>query len=134
MFEKSPAKIWRNRDVIYRLKYGFCKKCGKSFYPPRARCVYCGSHDVEYRYSSGRGFLREYTIVYQVPKGYGDSSPLVIGLIELDEGFRVLSQLVDVELSKIHVGMRVEAVLRRLYVDGSTGLIQYGIKFTSSSQ
>jgi uncharacterized OB-fold protein len=134
MYEKSPAKIWRNRDVVYRLKYTYCRKCGKSFYPPRARCIYCGSNDVEYRYSSGRGVLKEYTVVYQVPKGFGEQSPLVIGLVELEEGFRVVSQIVDVELDKIREGMRVEAVLRRMFVDGSTGLIQYGLKFTLSPQ
>ena len=134
MIEKSPAKIWRLRDTLYRLRYGYCKKCGRSFYPPRARCVYCGSQDVEYRYSRGRGVLREYTVIYQVPKGLGDYSPLVIGLIELDEGFRVLAQLVDAEPSRLREGMRVEAVLRRLSVDGSTGLIYYGLKFTPSLQ
>lgn len=129
MFERSPAKIWRSRDVLYRLRYTYCRSCGRGFYPPRTRCVYCGSRDVEERYSSGRGVLREYTIVYQTPAGYTDFSPLVIGLVELDEGLRVLAQIVDIEPEKISPGLRVEAVLRRLYVDGETGLIQYGLKF-----
>ncbi|MEL9929688.1 MAG: Zn-ribbon domain-containing OB-fold protein, partial [Sulfolobales archaeon] len=126
MLRRSPAKIWRSRDILYRLKYATCKSCGKAFYPPRARCVYCGSQDVEYRYSSGRGVVKEYTILYQTPSGFGDLSPLIIGLVELEEGFSMLAQIVDVEPDKITPGMRVEAVLRRLVVDGSTGLIYYG--------
>ncbi|MEZ0290758.1 MAG: Zn-ribbon domain-containing OB-fold protein [Sulfolobales archaeon] len=129
MIERTPAKIWRNRELLYRLKYARCNSCKRSFYPPRSRCIYCGSTDLEFRYSSGRGVLREYTIVYQTPAGHGDFSPLVIGLIDLDEGFSVIAQVVDVELDKIRPGMRVEAVLRRLVVDGSTGLIYYGLKF-----
>jgi uncharacterized OB-fold protein len=56
-------------------------------------------------------------------------SPMVIGLIEMEEGFRLLAQIVDVKPEEISNGMKVEAVLRRMIVDGETGLIYYGIKF-----
>ncbi len=129
MFERSPAKIWRNRDVLYRLKYSYCRDCKRSFYPPRGRCIYCGSSNIEHRYSSGRGVVKEFTVVYQTPVGFTDMSPMVIGLIEMEEGFRLLAQIVDVKPEEISNEMKVEAVLRRMIVDGETGLIYYGIKF-----
>ena len=132
MFERSPAKIWRNKDVLYRLKYSYCRDCKRSFYPPRGRCIYCGSSNIEYKYSSGRGIVREFTIVYQAPSGHTDMSPIIIGLIEMEEGFRLMAQIVDVKPEEITSDMKVEAVLRKMIVDGDTGLIYYGLKFAPS--
>jgi uncharacterized OB-fold protein len=75
-----------------------------------------------------------WTIEYTVPEGYRAEAPLVIALIELDNGVKVLSALTDVEPDKVYDGMEVEAVLRILWVEGAEGLIVYGIKFVPIQQ
>jgi uncharacterized OB-fold protein len=125
----SPPRIWRLRDILYRIKYAKCRSCGHTFYPPRISCVRCSSRDVEVLISKGLGTLVEYTILYQVSSRSQDSAPLIIGLIRLNEGFNMYGQVVDIDPKDLRKGMRVEAVLRRLRVDGSSGLITYGLKF-----
>jgi hypothetical protein len=56
-------------------------------------------------------------------------APYLVALVELDDGVRVLSQLVDIEPIKVKTGMRVEAAFRRVKVDGNSGIIEYGYKF-----
>ncbi len=132
MFKDSVPKYWRLRDVVYRLKYIYCRDCGKSSFPPRSKCPYCGSSNIDHRYSKGNGVVEEYTVMYQSEARYQDYQPIVFGVIRLDEGFRIVAPIVDVDPNSVEEGMRVEATLRRVRVDGSTGLIQYGIKFRPS--
>ncbi len=129
MLKDSAPRIWRMRNNLYRIRYSKCKACGASFYPARASCIRCSSRDVEVRVSSGLGTLVEYTVLYQVPARMQDNAPMVIGVVRLDEGFELYGVIVDADIKDLRKGMRVEAVLRRLRVDGSSGLITYGIKF-----
>ncbi|MDT7888937.1 MAG: Zn-ribbon domain-containing OB-fold protein [Desulfurococcales archaeon] len=128
----SPQRVWRLRDTLYRIRYARCRSCGHSFYPPRISCTKCSSRDIELMVSKGLGSLIEYTILYQVSSRLQDSAPLVIGLIRLDEGFNIYGQIVDVDPRDLRKGMRVEATLRRLRIDGASGLITYGLKFRPS--
>jgi len=125
----SPQRVWRLRGSLYRIVYGRCRSCGHTFYPPRASCTRCSSRDVETLVSRGLGTLIEYTVLYQVPSRFQESSPLVVGLVRLDEGFSMYGHLVDVDPKDLRKGLRVEAVLRRLRADGSSGVITYGLKF-----
>ncbi len=129
MLRDSAPRIWRMRENLYRIRYSRCRSCGAVFYPVRASCIKCSSKDLEVRISSGLGTLIEYTVLYQVPAGLQDSAPVIVGVVRLDEGFEVYGVIVDVDARSIRKGMRVEAVLRRLRVDGSSGLITYGVKF-----
>jgi hypothetical protein len=68
-------------------------------------------------------------VIRNAPFGYEKYAPYVVALIELDDGLRILSQIVDVELNEVKTGLRVEAVFRRVKEDGSSGILQYGYKF-----
>ncbi len=125
----SPARIWRNRVPRYRLVGGECQKCGKRHFPPRPKCPYCGAKDVKQVELPRRGRVESFTVLYNVPEGHRDSSPAIIASIILDDGTRVVAPLVDIDPSEAKTNMRVEAVFRRLSVDGDYGLIVYGIKF-----
>ncbi len=125
----SPVRIWRDRVPRYRLVGAECKSCGRRHYPPRPRCPYCGSDRLELVELPRTGVLESYTVVYQVGEGARQESPLIIGLVRLDDGTRVVAQLTDVEPDKLKTGMRVEAVFRRISADGSYGVIAYGTKF-----
>lgn len=125
----SPPRIWRLRDKVYSLKYSHCRSCGAKLHPPRASCPRCGSREQEVLVSKGVGVLLEHTVLYQAPSRYQDQAPMIFGLIRLDEGFTVYGQVVGIRPEDLRRGLRVEAVLRRLRQDGSSGLITYGIKF-----
>jgi len=125
----SPARVWRERGPRLRLEGSKCKKCEKIFYPPKPSCPYCGSLETESIELPKRGKVISWAIEYTVPEGYRAEAPLVIALIELENGVKVLSALTDVEPDKVFDGMEVEATLRKLWVEGTDGIIVYGVKF-----
>jgi hypothetical protein len=88
-----------------------CKGCGTLHHPPRVRCHQCGSYDMGYTVSSGKGVIYSFVepCYPQVP---AFDYPLVVGLVELEEGTRLLTNIVDLDASKVAVGMPVELVLR----------------------
>ena len=72
-----------------------CTSCGEYYFYPRPFCPRCGSGDVEWRVASGRASLVSYVINHR-PLPPSDQ-PLVIALVQLEEGPRMMSNIVGVE-------------------------------------
>ena len=125
----SVPRVWRERIPKYRLTGSKCGKCGKTSYPPRKICPYCGSREVEVVPLPRRGKVLSFTVVRVPPRDYVKYSPFIVALIELDDGTRILSQLTDIDCEEVKSGMIVEAVFRRYREQGEDGIIEYGIKF-----
>ena len=125
----SVPRSWRERIVKYRLIGSKCSECGKTSYPPRNICPYCGSRRQEKVDLPRRGKVLSYTVIRTPPRDFLEYSPFIVALIELEDGTRVLSQLTDVEPDEVSTGMAVEAVFRRYKEQGKEGIIEYGIKF-----
>jgi Predicted nucleic-acid-binding protein containing a Zn-ribbon len=76
----------------------YCRPCQHSYWYPRDFCPHCGSRDVEWRKASGRGRLYTYAIHYRAfHPGWSDEVPYVTALIDLDEGVRIFSNLINIE-------------------------------------
>jgi uncharacterized OB-fold protein len=76
----------------------YCAHCEQSFFYPRAACPRCGLDDaVSWRRSSGRATLYSYVISYLAAPGYEEEGPYVIAVVELEEGPRMLTNLVGVD-------------------------------------
>ncbi|RLF44471.1 MAG: transcriptional regulator, partial [Thermoplasmata archaeon] len=73
--------------------------------------------------------VESYTIIYVPPQEFEGKAPYAIALIKMDEGCYLTGEIVDCKLDEIHIGMRVEACLRRIQEDGKRGAIYYGYKF-----
>lgn len=93
-----------------------CGACGQWIWPTRFRCVECFSDDLHWEASSGRGTIYSYTIVHQlVHPGFADELPYNVISVDLDEGVRMISHLVDdVEPT---IDRRVEVEFRRVSDD-----------------
>lgn len=74
-----------------------------------------------------KGVIESFTVVYNAPKGYETNAPYAIALVRLANGEKMTSQIVDAD--RIEVGMKVEPCLRKVFVNGEKGLIEYGTKF-----
>ncbi len=72
-----------------------CRGCGPYFYP-RPFCPSCFSWDVEWFQASGKGRLYSFVINHRPPPYMGEE-PFVIAVVELDEGPRMMTNLIDVE-------------------------------------
>ena len=84
-----------------------CTGCGTLRHPPRPMCPRCTSLDWDTVPSSGRGTVLSWVVPrHPVYPGYDD--PNVVVLVELAEGVRLVSNLIDVELPAVAMGMPVE--------------------------
>jgi hypothetical protein len=84
-----------------------CQGCQRIFFPSSPRCAECGSFDMGYFVSSGRGTLYSFSIV-NYPQVPGFTYPIVVGLIELEGGARMVADLVGVTREQLEVGMPLE--------------------------
>jgi uncharacterized OB-fold protein/acyl dehydratase len=91
----------------HELRLPRCQGCQNVFFPPSPRCPKCGSFDMGYVESSGKGHVYSYVVVNH-PQVPGFRYPLPVGLIELEEGPRMVSDLVGVTGEQVSVGMPVE--------------------------
>jgi uncharacterized OB-fold protein len=93
-----------------RLTLPRCDACGFVIWYPRSFCPRCHSRDVTWIDATGGGTVYSYTIARRGVGEYAQSTPYVLAYVELDEGPRVLTNVVDTDPATIHIGMRVTAV------------------------
>jgi uncharacterized OB-fold protein len=74
-----------------------CRACGKAYFFPRPFCPHCSSKDVEWFTASGRGTLYTYVINQRPARGFDDMAPYVIAIVQLEEGPRMMSNVIGVE-------------------------------------
>ena len=72
-----------------------CVACATPYFPPQPFCPACSSDDVEVVRAAGSGTLHSYVITHLAAPGF--EAPYVLAVVELDEGPRLLTNLVDVE-------------------------------------
>ncbi len=80
----------------HRLVLPRCQDCNQFHYYPRAHCPYCWSRDLTWEQVSGRGKLYSYVINYRPAPGFQDDAPYSIAVVELDEGPRMMTNIVGV--------------------------------------
>lgn len=88
-----------------------CTQCSEYQFYPRVLCSACLSEQVEWVRSSGRGHVLTFTIVRRaVSEAYAPEVPYVVALVQLAEGPRMMSNLVQCEPDSVKVGMPVEVI------------------------
>lgn len=108
--DDSTVEYWDGaRRGELRLRY--CLDCAKHFYYPRPFCPVCWSTNLEWRTAAGTGTVYTYSIVHSNDNPqFRERLPYVVAIVELDEGPRVDTNLVDCDHESIVVGMRVEVI------------------------
>jgi len=89
-----------------------CKKCGEIYFPPRADCLKCMDDNFEWIEYSGNGTLNSFTTIHAAPKGFEDIAPYTIGIVDLDEGGRLLAWIGNIPKNEIKNDMKVKVVPR----------------------
>ena len=125
----SVPRYWREIPKRTRLEGVKCSGCGNVMFPPRMKCSKCGSESIEKYKLPEKGKLMTYTIVRSPPKGFEKMTPYVLGMIKLEDGTTITAPLSDVLPDQVSIGMPVEAVFRKVFEDGESGIIEYATKF-----
>jgi uncharacterized OB-fold protein len=107
---KWSQPFWDNAKK-HKLTLKKCKDCGHIDHPPYLYCTNCHSDNSEWIEASGKGKLVAYAInTYMVPFPFWDEMPYVLAMIDLDEGVRMISNIIECEQDKLENGMSLEVV------------------------
>ncbi|MEB2345773.1 MAG: Zn-ribbon domain-containing OB-fold protein [Deltaproteobacteria bacterium] len=97
------------------LRFQRCSACGAWRHVPRALCAACGSPAFTWTPSSGRGRVFTYTIVTRaMHPGFAARVPYAPAVIELEEGVRILSEVVDCPVEELRIDLPVVVVFQEV--------------------
>jgi uncharacterized OB-fold protein len=99
------------REGILRVQR--CQACRAYVFIPQPLCSACQSDALEWVESPGRGRVYSYTVVHRPPRP-AFQAPYVVAIVEMDEGWHMLTNLVDCDPESVAVGMPVEVAFRRM--------------------
>jgi len=83
-----------------------CGRCGSAVFDPAIRCRRCGGADLIWERSAGHGAVYSWSTVWR-PQVPAFRTPYAVAIVDLDEGYQMVSCLVGCEPDDIGVGMRV---------------------------
>ncbi len=99
---------WWDGIAAGELRIQRCKECQTLRHPPRPMCGKCQSLEWDWAIATGAGTVYSFVVMHYPPiPGY--DFPLLVALIDLDEGTRLVANVVGCKPSDVHVGMRVQA-------------------------
>ncbi len=93
-----------------RLVLPVCDSCGHHIWYPRSWCPVCGGPDVTWTELSGRGTVYARTVLHKAMGPWREAAPFVVAYVELDEGPRLLTNVVAADPTSVQVGDPVRAV------------------------
>jgi uncharacterized protein len=127
---KDLVRGWRHIPQRYNLIGSKCTHCGEVFFPKRVICPECRRKGkLEDMKFSGKGKIHTYSVVNSPTEDFKIIAPYVVAIVELEEGAKITSQIVDCHAEEINIGDEVEVVFRKIKEEGSEGVISYGYKF-----
>ncbi|WP_151480004.1 Zn-ribbon domain-containing OB-fold protein [Streptomyces albicerus] len=99
-----------------------CGACGRAHHYPREFCPHCWSEDVTWECASGRATLYTWSVVHRndLPP-FGSRTPYVAAVVDLAEGPRMMTEVVDCAEGALKVGMGLEVAFRVTGGEGVAG-------------
>ncbi len=94
---------------VHQLRFQKCQSCGNVRWPASPFCPQCFARGMEWIISEGRGYVYSYA-VYHVAyyPGFEKEIPYVVAIVELEEGPRLLTNIVGCRPDDVKCGMQVE--------------------------
>lgn len=87
-----------------------CRLCDRLFFYPREVCPVCLRSEIDWQPVSGRGRLHSYTVIHQPANpAFREDAPYVYALVQLDEGPRMIANLVDCPPDAVQIDMPLVA-------------------------
>jgi uncharacterized protein len=105
----ETALFW-DACVDGRLVLPQCEECGQLIWYPRRFCPFCASRSVRWVEVSGRGTVYSFTVIRRGEGPFRAAAPYVLAYVELEEGPRMLTNIVDADVERVAIGDPVHVV------------------------
>jgi len=109
-FTKWGKPFWEG-TAKGELRFQKCNDCGNKMFPARLYCTNCMSQNVGWTRASGKGKIYSYSVAYEYPPARVAkflSTPYIIALVDLEEGVRMMTNIIDCKPEDVKIGMPVE--------------------------
>jgi hypothetical protein len=111
--DEASAPFWEG-SLRGELRLMKCKRCGIARLPSRKHCDDCLSEEFDWIAASGRGTLRTFGVMHQrYHPGFAEELPYVVAIVELEEGPRLPTNLVELANVEPYVGMPLRVAWER---------------------
>jgi uncharacterized OB-fold protein len=98
--------------AVGELRIQRCPRCGHFQFYPRAWCMHCTSLELDWYVASGRGSIHTYTVIRRhTAPAWKTLLPYVVAIVALEEGPRLMTNIVDCDPESVYVEMPVQARL-----------------------
>lgn len=105
--ENNSNKLMEKGHTELEMQY--CTACEKYIFYPRELCPYCLEVRPEWRECTGRGIIYSYTIVRKsLLQEFEDRVPYTYAIVELQEGIRIPTNIIDCPVDQVRIGLPVE--------------------------
>lgn len=99
----------------HQLLLPWCTSCQRPFWYPRPACPRCLGSEIDWRAASGRGVVYAVTVVHRPQNPLMvDRAPYPVALIDLEEGVRMMSNVVGIDAAGVQIGMPVQVTWEEL--------------------
>lgn len=106
---QANAAFWAaTADGRFQLQR--CNECDTVLWFPRRHCPSCWTENVSTFDASGKGMIYSFTVIRKGAMAYKDAGPFVVAYVELAEGPRIMTNIVECDVETVAVGMPVEVV------------------------
>ncbi|MBN9078714.1 MAG: hypothetical protein BGN87_23175 [Rhizobiales bacterium 65-79] len=102
----------------HELRLQRCRSCGKLWAPHSPVCPHCFSEDYEWKKVSGRGKIATWVVFHKLyHPSFAKDIPYNVAFVELEEGPRIISNIVGVKNDELYIGMPVEVIFEDVNED-----------------
>ena len=101
----GPYQVYQEALANGEFRIQLCNGCSKHVFYPRAVCKYCGNPDLKWVVPSGKAVVYSTSVIRQRPEKGPDYN---VALVDLEEGVRMLTRIVDIAPADVKIGMQVQ--------------------------
>ena len=110
---KETTHYWEG-CAAHELRYQYCEICDRAQFPPAERCKSCHQSEIVWRQSGLKGTLHSFSLVHRAPtQAFIADTPYYIGLIDLIEGFRIMTNVQVSDGQEVEIGAPIEVFFEK---------------------
>lgn len=94
-----------------------CDACARAVFYPRSVCPHCHAEKLLWIVASGRGTIYSYTVAHQAFGAFAEDVPFIVAIIELEEGVRMMSRIIDAPRDRVAIGKAVQVTFEKVGED-----------------
>ena len=115
--QDSDSRPYWEGLIQGELRIQRCNACSKAVFYPRSICPHCHAASLSWIVASGKGTVYSYTVAHQGFGSFAEDVPFIVAIVELEEGVRMMSRIVDAPRERVAIGNAVQVTFERVGED-----------------